>query len=567
MMLPFRTAASTLTIACLLYGCVDSGRRIDGENTDDASQETDGGPLAVQCDLKLDLAAPTEGDSSLSECWGLDGSVEAESDPDDGLQPRTISLVFESAEVDGARCSFSLDLLGVCGVGFLDLAEQPTLPIVQTYSCASTDENLEREFEVSSGFIEITSLVLSDNGNQTAAIELSAVIVGESLSGDVIDGTFSLEADLPLTVVADAECSTWDGDEDGDGHITEHLGGDDCDDKNSEVSPTTLEIPYDDIDQDCSGEDLIDVDSDGYDSDDHGGDDCDDLNELVYPGAPDAVYDGVDQDCDGADDRLWIDLTGGSYHYCGLDSLGAITCWGRPEAYADVPISNGFESVVGGFGHTCVVDSFGLLSCYGENDQLQLEHPQGDIDGLNARDHVTCGVRPGGEPVCWGPDYEGFFQDLPASLNFLAASYNFACGIDAADAISCWGAEDHGKTTAPDGDFAQIALGWVHGCALSPAGDIECWGAADPGYYDEGQANPPLGTFSDIAVGDRHSCALTGAGSAVCWGNNDVDQSSPPTTLFENIVAGRNSNCGITVANKIECWGYNGHGQLDSPGG
>lgn len=49
-------------------------------------------------------------------------------------------------------------------------------------------------------------------------------------------------------------------DRDGDGY----LGGVDCNDRDIRIHPDATEIPYDGIDQNCDGVDLLDVDQDGY---------------------------------------------------------------------------------------------------------------------------------------------------------------------------------------------------------------------------------------------------------------------------------------------------------------
>ncbi len=67
------------------------------------------------------------------------------------------------------------------------------------------------------------------------------------------------------------------------------------------MQPQPLEIPYDGIDQDADGVDLVDVDGDGHASVLAGGGDCDDRRDWVHPGAWDAPRDGVDADCDGDD--------------------------------------------------------------------------------------------------------------------------------------------------------------------------------------------------------------------------------------------------------------------------
>lgn len=87
-------------------------------------------------------------------------------------------------------------------------------------------------------------------------------------------------------------------DSDGDGY-TEAEG--DCNDDAKSVHPGASEVPYDGVDQDCSGADLTDLDSDGYDGGTDG-DDCDDANPLTHPGASEDC-DGVDDDCDGDEDN------------------------------------------------------------------------------------------------------------------------------------------------------------------------------------------------------------------------------------------------------------------------
>ncbi len=93
--------------------------------------------------------------------------------------------------------------------------------------------------------------------------------------------------DLP--VQSYAVCEYADNDQDG---FTVEDG--DCDDNDGDINPDAEEIPYDGIDQDCNGEDLVDVDGDGF-SPEQG--DCDDNNFDINPDAVEIPYDGIDQDC------------------------------------------------------------------------------------------------------------------------------------------------------------------------------------------------------------------------------------------------------------------------------
>jgi cysteine-rich repeat protein len=82
------------------------------------------------------------------------------------------------------------------------------------------------------------------------------------------------------------------------------LGGGDCADDDAARNPGATEVPYDGVDQDCTGEDLCDVDRDGF----HAGIgecfgvDCNDADLAIHPRADEVWYDGVDQDCDGWSD-------------------------------------------------------------------------------------------------------------------------------------------------------------------------------------------------------------------------------------------------------------------------
>ena len=80
-------------------------------------------------------------------------------------------------------------------------------------------------------------------------------------------------------------------------------------------------MPYDGIDQDCSGTDEVDLDNDGYAG--GGGPDCNDARPDINPGEVDVCSDGVDQDCSGADTLCDEDIfVVGALFGGGFDPIG-----------------------------------------------------------------------------------------------------------------------------------------------------------------------------------------------------------------------------------------------------
>jgi len=76
----------------------------------------------------------------------------------------------------------------------------------------------------------------------------------------------------------------------------------DCDDMNPDINPAAVEIPNNDIDEDCDGEaQMTDVDNDGFNSDE----DCDDTDPLINPDAEEIANNNIDENCDGQ--QLTID--------------------------------------------------------------------------------------------------------------------------------------------------------------------------------------------------------------------------------------------------------------------
>lgn len=185
--------------------------------------------------------------------------------PDDGWMASVSSPSSSEDYTDGSwQYSLALDWSSPTCAWTLDFSQNYDGPLDTTWVLAQDAQTLR----------------VVDGEGQTCGVEF----VEAELDGTA--STVTASGWTPLT------------DFDSDGYCYEV---DDCEDVSRSVYPGARERPYDGVDQDCSGEDLVDVDGDGHDSVRVGGDDCNDLRRTTHPGAPDRFRDGVDQDCDGND--------------------------------------------------------------------------------------------------------------------------------------------------------------------------------------------------------------------------------------------------------------------------
>ena len=126
----------------------------------------------------------------------------------------------------------------------------------------------------------------------------SSISPGEDEVCDGIDNDCDLLVDDDDTDTVDASYSWIDADGDGYGDMTGTpvlscsgaVGGSgyadnpsDCDDTDPVINPDNAETAYDGVDDDCDGEDLVDVDRDGFADSSVGGDDCDDNDNMIFP--------------------------------------------------------------------------------------------------------------------------------------------------------------------------------------------------------------------------------------------------------------------------------------------
>ncbi len=108
----------------------------------------------------------------------------------------------------------------------------------------------------------------------------------------------------------------------------------DCDDQDPNINPNTLEIPNNDVDENCDGiAEIIDNDGDGYNNEE----DCDDTDPSINPGADEIPNNGVDEDCDGIIEIIDLDGDGWNSDVDCDDLNGAIN-----PGQMEIPY-NGFD--------------------------------------------------------------------------------------------------------------------------------------------------------------------------------------------------------------------------------
>jgi alpha-tubulin suppressor-like RCC1 family protein len=264
----------------------------------------------------------------------------------------------------------------------------------------------------------------------------------------------------------------------------------------------------------------------------------------------------------------------GFNHSCALRG-GVALCWGwnyhgeigRPSkgthdradapVLAEVPHGVTFIDVSAGTGHTCGVDTDGAVWCWGANQ------------------YGECGAKP-------APEIKPLrVAELPASVA-VRAGFHATCALTADHRVMCWGDREfggNGSSTTVFGETPQVVtgdmqvvdfdLGQKGGCAIDAAGDVTCWGSgASPArlHVDGGV---------DIAGGDYHHCVARRDGGVVCWGRNWYGQlgdgsrrdSSQPVVVrgvsgVRALAAGMNDACAIDGEGVLVCWGRFDHGRL-----
>lgn len=263
----------------------------------------------------------------------------------------------------------------------------------------------------------------------------------------------------------------------------------------------------------------------------------------------------------------------GFNHACAL-RRGQALCWGwnfhgevgRPSTgtrdRADAPVvaevpGVTFVDVSAGTSHTCGVDSAGAVWCWGANQ------------------YGECGAKPAPEvaPVR--------VAELPPAAA-VRAGFHATCALSTDGRVLCWGDREfvgNGSAPAVFGETPVVVSGDLHvvdfdvgqkgGCAIDAEGEVTCWGR------DAAPARLRVAGGVEVAGGAYHHCVARRDGSVVCWGKNWYGQLGDGTrrestrpvvvrdvTGVRALAAGPNDACAIDGDGVMVCWGRFDHGRL-----
>ncbi len=257
-------------------------------------------------------------------------------------------------------------------------------------------------------------------------------------------------------------------------------------------------------------------------------------------------------------EKTFVSLSAGNIHTCGLTPAGVAYCWGRDasgqigdggtsqDAQSPVAVDTSgiagtgvFVAISAGDDHTCGLTPEGAAYCWGadlygqlgdggaaQGSQIPVAVDTSGIAGekalvtLIAGGYHSCGLTPEGWAYCWGLDRSGQLGDGGSATNSQVPVPVDTSGIT-------------GEKL-----FVRLAGGSSHTCGLTAEGVPYCWGLDGYGQLGDGGASQdsqiPVAVdrtnvtggkaFVALSVGSRHTCGLTAEGGTYCWGGDAMGQ-------------------------------------------
>ena len=282
-------------------------------------------------------------------------------------------------------------------------------------------------------------------------------------------------------------------------------------------------------------------------------------------------------------------VSAGHFHSCALRQKdgtyfgGIPTCWGY-DGQGQSSFAPGevvFVQLSAGHLHTCGLGVDELVRCWGRIGSSFVSKTK--FSSVSSGEFHACGVAKAGGVLCWGEDHKTGATKPPLSKKALlvAAGKDFSCLLSADDGrgIECWGDDSRSQRNAPEGSFALVAASTSspHACGLTARTfDLRCWGGALE-IYDESVRRrhrdqnrtlgspapnyaPPFleGPFTQLGLGYRTTCVIAtsqlrcfGLLAHLLTGSQLADKS----LNFQQVSVGRDHICALTDQGLLLCVG------------
>lgn len=206
-----------------------------------------------------------------------------------------------------------------------------------------------------------------------------------------------------------------------------------------------------------------------------------------------------------------VQLAGGGYYSCALDTAGDIHCWGMANVSDIGPGYGDWNFGTGG------PEPYTVPRLY-------------DVDYIRATGHTTCAVTTSREAVCWGAPLitedpaasGGGYEVRPlfSDVTDLCLGNGYLCYIKG-DELWCGARRDDQElplTKVSDTPFVEVSAKSANGplCARTQDGAVYC---VDDPLENAFKGLEPISDITDavaIAAGNEFYCAILSSGETSC---------------------------------------------------
>ena len=128
----------------------------------------------------------------------------------------------------------------------------------------------------------------------------------------------------------------------------------------------------------------------------------------------------------GSPTGVFVEVSAGKEHSCGVRPDGTVDCWGSNSYFNKLGSPTGvFVQVSAGKEHSCGVRPDGTVKCWGGNPRGESDSPTGVFVQVSAGNDHSCGVRVEGIVECWG---DNRYDQMDSPYSAPGASATATCG-------------------------------------------------------------------------------------------------------------------------------------------